>query len=285
MPIPLTAPVYMLAIDHRWQWNEWCDKQGVDRARIPEVKRLAAGAFLRAREASEDVRRSGALLVDLTYGREAFEQAHAAGAPAGNPAERAGSFPLEWADAFDAALPGDFVKVLVRHRADLPAETVQAQMAKLLDLQTWCKGAGKPLVLEVLVTAAAEDQRFEHEGRPRLLAEYIRNAYALGLVPQYWKIEGMPDAAALRIVDEAIGERAGARQLILGKGAGLDLVGKWFMAARGAASASGFAIGRTVYWDAATLFLLRKASAEEATAQIVANYRTVIDLWCHAHGG
>jgi 5-dehydro-2-deoxygluconokinase len=279
----LVNPVYMLAIDHRWQWNEWCDKHGVDRARIPEIKRLAADAFLRAREASEDVRRSGALLVDLIYGREAFDHVRRAGAPAGNPAERAGSFPLEWTDSFNTALPGDFVKVLVRHRADLPAETVQMQLTKLLDLQQWCVAAGKPLVLEVLVTATADDERFEREGRPQLLAEYIRRAYALDLVPQYWKIEGMPDAGAMRIVDDAISDKSGPRQLILGKGAGLDTIGTWFESAHGAKSAAGFAIGRTVYWDAATRFLLGTTPADEAMKQIVANYQTVIDLWRHAH--
>src|SRR5688572_5234746 len=197
--------VYMLAIDHRWQWEEWCDGAGIAHTRIPEIKTLGAEAFLAAREVSAVIRESGALLVDLSYGREAFEKARAAGVRLATPAERAGAFPLEWTAPFDEALPGDFVKVLVRHRSDLSSDIVAAQMRQLLDLQKWCEDHDKPLILEVLVAAVkGEEDGFDANGRPRLLAAYIRNAYAAGIVPPYWKIEGMPDSAALGVVDEAI---------------------------------------------------------------------------------
>jgi len=253
----MLEPVYMFAIDHRWQWEEWCDANNVDRARIPDIKSLAGEAFLSARESSEAIRRSGALLVDLTYGRQAFDATRAAGAVTGTPAERAGAFPLEWTAPFDVALLGSFVKVLVRHRPDIAASVVLNQRQLLIDLQRWCAEQGKPLVLEVLVSPAtndsgtAESPDFDAKIRPRMLAAYIREAYGMGIVPGYWKIEGMPDRAAFGIVDEAIRAVGGPRQLILGKGAGMDQVRRWFGAAAGAATAAGFAIGRTVYFDAA----------------------------------
>jgi 5-dehydro-2-deoxygluconokinase len=279
----LPNPVYMLAIDHRWQWVQWCDERRVDHARIREVKRLAADAFLLARRDSNDVLDFGVLLVDLVFGPEAFARARAGGGTAGNPAERAGVFPLEWTDTFDKALPGAFAKVLVRHREDLPPDVVEAQLTMLEDLQQWCSAKGKPLVLEVLVTGATEDAAFEREGRPRLLADYIRRAYARKIVPDYWKIEGVPDAEAMRIVDSAILEREGPRQLILGKGAGLETVGRWFESARDAASAVGFAIGRTVYWEPACEYLLGRAAADDAVHRMAANYLAVIELWRRAH--
>jgi 5-dehydro-2-deoxygluconokinase len=279
----LSNPVYMLAIDHRWQWVQWCDERRVDHARIREVKRLAADAFLLARRDSNDVLDFGVLLVDLVFGPEAFARARAGGGTAGNPAERAGVFPLEWTDTFDKALPGAFAKVLVRHREDLPPDVVEAQLTMLEDLQQWCSAKGKPLVLEVLVTGATEDAAFEREGRPRLLADYIRRAYARKIAPDYWKIEGVPDAEAMRIVDTAILEREGPRQLILGKGAGLETVGRWFESARDAASAVGFAIGRTVYWEPACEYLLGRAAADDAVHRMAANYLAVIELWRRAH--
>jgi 5-dehydro-2-deoxygluconokinase len=279
----LPNPVYMLAIDHRWQWVQWCDERRVDHARIREVKRLAADAFLLARRDSNDVLDFGVLLVDLVFGPEAFARARAGGGTAGNPAERAGVFPLEWTDTFDKALPGAFAKVLVRHREDLPPDVVEAQLTMLEDLQQWCSAKGKPLVLEVLVTGATEDAAFEREGRPRLLADYIRRAYARKIAPDYWKIEGVPDAEAMRIVDSAILEREGPRQLILGKGAGLETVGRWFESARDAASAVGFAIGRTVYWEPACEYLLGRAAADDAVHRMAANYLAVIELWRRAH--
>ena len=50
--MPMLNPncVYMLAADHRWQWEEWCDARSIPRQRIPAVKRLAFDAFLQARE-------------------------------------------------------------------------------------------------------------------------------------------------------------------------------------------------------------------------------------------
>lgn len=275
-------PVYMLAIDHRWQWAQWCDENRIDHLRIREVKKLAADAFLLARRQSVHAMESGVLLADLVYGTEAFTRARAAGATVGTPAERAGVFPLEWTGGFAEALPGDFAKVLVRHKADLPRELVDNQVTKLVELQQWCSTMKKPLVLEVLVSGPEEDPAFDREGRPRLLAEYIRNTYARGIVPEFWKIEGVPDAAAMQVIDEAICEQPGVQQLILGKGAALETVGTWFESAGGAVSAAGFAIGRTVYWDAAREFLLGRMAADDAVHQMAANYRTVIELWRHA---
>jgi len=273
----------MLAIDHRWQWEEWCDANGVDRSRINEVKSLAAEAFLASRDSSDVIRHSGALLVDLTYGRNAFDEAQSAGAIVGTPAERAGAFPLEWTAGFDTALPGHFVKVLVRHRSDVAPSVVASQRLQLSELQQWCADRGKPFVLEVLVAPArGEEAGFDSDGRPRLLASYITDAYADGLLPDYWKIEGMPSAAALRLVDAAIREKAGPRQLILGKGAGLDQVKQWFASAAGAPTAAGFAIGRTVYFDAASNWLKGALSRDEAIAQIRANYHKVIEAWAGA---
>lgn len=281
----MPQPIYMLAIDHRWQWEEWCDTNGADRSRIPDIKLLGAEAFLHARRHSEAVRRHGALLVDLTYGSSAFQMAREAGAATATPAEKAGAFPLAWTDAFDAALPGDFVKVLVRHRADLAPEVVTGQRDRLLELQRWCAAAGRTLVLEVLVSPVAdEDATFDAHGRPQLLADYIRQSYAAGLVPPYWKIEGMPDRASVTLVDEAIREMDGPRQLILGKGAGMEAVRGWFAAAAGAPSAAGFAIGRTVYFEPSADWVRGRLSRNEALARITANYDGVISAWQETHG-
>ncbi|HVJ27854.1 MAG TPA: DUF2090 domain-containing protein [Vicinamibacterales bacterium] len=273
-------PVYMLAIDHRWQWEEWCDANSVDRSRIPSVKDLAAEAFLESRRRSTAVQTSGALLVDLTYGRTAFEAVRDAGAVVGTPAEKAGAFPLEWTDVFERSLPGAFVKVLVRHRSDMETAIVTRQREQLLELQRWCGAAGKTFVLEVLVSpAAGEEPHFDSDGRPQRLAEYIRNSYDIGLVPDFWKIEGMPDRESLQVVDAAIRQVEGPLQLILGKGAGMDAVRIWFNAAAGAPTAAGFAIGRTVYFEPASHWLLGSISREEAIARIAGNYEAVIAAW------
>ena len=277
----------MLAIDHRWQWEEWCDTNGVARTVIPAVKQLAAEAFLLSRSRSELVRTSGALLVDLTYGRDAFDAVRAAGAVTGTPAERAGAFPLVWTAPFDEALPGDFVKVLVRHRSDVPQDVVTSQRHQLLELQNWCETKGRTLVLEVLVSPGAgevQDEEFEARLRPRLLAGYIAECYAIGLVPAFWKIEGMPDREAFGIVEAAIRRVDGPRQLILGKGAGMDAVRRWFSVAAGAPTAAGFAIGRTVYFAPASEWLQGRLSRDAALARIADTYEEIIATWGRCTG-
>ena len=109
----------MLAADHRWQWEEFCDARSLPRERIREVKRLAGDGFLLARERSAAVRESGALLIDEQYSSAVIADGLARGISVGTPAEKAGAIPLAWAtDPFSAALTGAFVKVLARYRPD-----------------------------------------------------------------------------------------------------------------------------------------------------------------------
>jgi len=276
--------VFMLALDHRWQWEEWCDARSIPRDRIPEAKRVAYDGFLLARERSPEVHEWGALLIDPNYGSAIIPDALARGADVGTPAERAGAFPLAWAaEPFDRALPGTFVKVLVKHRPDYDAAVRDGQLAKLDALQTWCRAAGKPLVVEVLVPRQQEPEEvFEATGRPAIVAGYIGEAYARGLTPAFWKIEGTPSREGAAAIDAAIAERPGCRQIILGKGADLATIDVWFSAAAGSATASGFAIGRSVYWEAAAAFLAGGRSAAQASGDIRDNYLHLVEAWQRA---
>jgi 5-dehydro-2-deoxygluconokinase len=273
--------VYMLAADHRWQWEEWCDARGIPRARIAAVKDLARRGFTLARERSSIVREYGAVLLDEQYGSASIARALGEHIEVGTPAERAGAFPLAWAtDPFSQALTGRFVKVLIRYRDDHPAPVREEQLTKLLGLQDWCRSAGKPLVVEVLVPANGErEEVFNLSGRPVLLAAFIRESYRRGLMPEFWKIEGTPGQDAARIIDEAIREQPACRQIILGKAAALDTIREWFVAARQSATASGFAIGRSVFWSPSTDFLLGSTSDGEAVEQICRNYLELIEAW------
>src|SRR5471030_142433 len=184
--------LYVLAADHRWPWEEFCDARSLPRERISDVKRVACDGFLLARERSAAVRDFGALLVDEQYSSATIAGALKAGLNVGTPAEKAGAFPLAWAtDPFSDALTGAFVKVLVRYRPDDEAEIQAGQWANLEALQAWCRGAGKPLVVEVLVARKHEpEDEFEASGRPAMLAGFIADAYRRGLTPEFWKIEG-----------------------------------------------------------------------------------------------
>jgi 5-dehydro-2-deoxygluconokinase len=277
-----TSRIYMLASDHRWQWEEWCDGAGIPRARIAEIKRLVFEAFVRARDRSEDVQQYGALLLDEKYGTAAIAKAKTAGIPVGGPVERAGVFPLEWErQPFHSGMENSsFAKVLIRYRPEWPEADREGQMAKLLELQHWCRGAGIALLLEIIIMRNGEDEReFEERGRPEMLAAVIRDAYARGLVPDVWKIEGTASAASAKIIDAAILERPGPRQLILGKGADAASIAAWFDAAAGLESAAGFAIGRSVFMKPATAYLQGTTGEDLAIEAIATHYLSLIDQW------
>jgi 5-dehydro-2-deoxygluconokinase len=273
--------VYMLAADHRWQWEEFCDARGLPRERIRDVKRVAYDGFLRAREQSPAARDFGALLIDEQYSSPVIAEALSAHLTVGTPAEKAGAIPLAWAtDPFSAALTGAFVKVLARYRRDDKADTVAEQWAKLEALQAWCRGAGKPLVLEVLVARKQEpEDEFEASGRPAMLAEFIAEAYRRGLRPEFWKIEGTLAPEGARTIDTAVAASAACRQIILGKAADLSTIDRWFSACRYSTTAAGFAIGRSVFWEPSAAFLEGKRSAPEAASDIAATYLRLIEAW------
>jgi 5-dehydro-2-deoxygluconokinase len=279
--------VFMLASDHRWQWEEWCDKHGVPRARIAEVKNMVFEAFAAARAQSEDVANSGVLLLDTVYGPDAVRRARAAGVPVGTPVEKAGVFPLEWqSDPFHEEHAGNsFVKVLVRYRPDWEDAAKAEQMRKLLELQAWCREHDIVLLVEVVIMRRDEDEtEFEESGRPKMLADVIRESYRNGLVPGIWKIEGTTSVAGAALIDAAIRERPEPRQLILGKGAEHATIVKWFAAAAPLASTAGFAIGRSVFWNPGTAHLTGKMQAADAVAAMTSAYLTLIDTWNEAQG-
>jgi myo-inositol catabolism protein IolC len=274
--------IYMLASDHRWQWEEWCDGAGIARPRIAEAKQLVFDAFELARSRSHDVRQHGALLLDSVYGAEAVARARRAGIPVGTPVERAGRFPLEWQDTpFHTGLAGNsFAKVLVRYRPEWEASAKEGQMAKLLELQTWCRGAGMPLLVEIIIMRGGEDERdFEEHGRPALLASLIRAAYGRGLVPDLWKIEATTSRTGAAVIDAAIREEKGPRQLILGKGASAALIERWFDAIAGLTSPAGFAIGRSVFWEPCTGYLQGQIDSPAAVETMASSYLNLIAQW------
>ena len=273
--------VYMLAADHRWQWEQFCDARSLPRERIRDVKRLARDGFLRARERSAAARDFGALLIDEQYSSTVIAEALQAGLEVGTPAEKAGAIPLAWAtDPFSAALTGAFVKVLARYRPDDEAAVLAEQWAKLAALQAWCRDAGKPLVLEVLVARTHEpEDEFEASGRPAMIAQFIAEAYRRGLTPEFWKIEGTLAPQGARAIDTAIAAHPSCRQIILGKAAELSTIDRWFAACAASATAAGFAIGRSVFWEPSAAFLEGKMSEASAATAIADTYLKLVEAW------
>jgi len=175
------------------------------------------------------------------------------------------------------------VKVLIKDRTDYDPAVRAGQFDKLLALQAWCRSFATPLLVEILVPRDGErEDDFDERQRPAMLAQSIRDAYARGLEPRYWKLEGTTSDAGAAAVDAAIAERPAGRQIVLGKGAEPALISRWFAAAASSRTLSGFAIGRSVFWNAGTAVLAGAMRADAAVDMMASAYLALVDAYVAA---
>ena len=73
-------------------------------------------------------------------------------------------------------------------------------------------------------------------------------------------------------------------QIMLGKAANLETIDAWFAAAAASATAVGFAIGRSVFWNPSTAFLSGTVDRVEAARAIAVTYLALVDGWKRAKG-
>jgi myo-inositol catabolism protein IolC len=83
--------------------------------------------------------------------------------------------------------------------------------------------------------------------------------------------------------------RAGGRDrvacIVLGRGAAEERVAEWLRQAAGVEGFKGFAIGRTIWWDALAKWLAGQMDPDETAELIAANYRRMVDVYQAAAAG
>jgi 5-dehydro-2-deoxygluconokinase len=265
-----------LAIDHRSQLEEMADAVGAPRDRIADFKLLAV-------EAASQVaagRPGFGMLLDSTYGTRALYKAAQRGLWLARPVEKPGSRPLD----FDA-MPDlgshlaewpvtQTVKCLCFYHPDDPAELRARQDRELLRAFDAARTAGRELLVEIIAGkhgALADDT----------LARVITHLYGLGIHPDWWKLEGQPGRAAWRnIADTIAAHDPQCRGIVL---LGLDAPEEVLKASmRDAASVpavKGFAIGRTIFADAARRWLAGGIDDAAATAEMAARFARLVEAW------
>ena len=70
--------------------------------------------------------------------------------------------------------------------------------------------------------------------------------------------------------------------MVLGRGADEQAVVNWLRQGAGVPGYMGFAIGRTIWWDALSAYLSGATSRGEASKTISHNYRRMIDVYTSA---
>ena len=236
------------------------------------------------------------LLIDHEYGGQFVPRAQAAGVKVAMPVEESGQAELRYLcdghpeHVVDAHHP-DYVKVLIRYNPGGDTAMNARQRGRLRQLSDWLDGRPERLMLELLVppepaqlAAVADDQsRFDRHTRAALTVQAIDQIAGDGLRPALWKIEGpesLQDAARIAQAVRSADPDAGC--LVLGRGADAAAVRRWLAIAAATDGFTGFAVGRTIWWDALKGFAGggdRETAVRAVTARyldLVRSYRAAI---------
>jgi 5-dehydro-2-deoxygluconokinase len=117
--------------------------------------------------------------------------------------------------------------------------------------------------------------------RPALMAAAIRELRQKGVEPDVWKLEGVEKAEDARMVADAAreGGRPNVGIIVLGRGESAEKVREWLKVGAKVPGVIGFAVGRTVFWDALVGFKEKKLTRDQAVDLVAKNYKGFVDLW------
>jgi 5-dehydro-2-deoxygluconokinase len=270
------------AIDHRAQLEQMADKAGAPRARLNDFKRLAMSAIGRVANG----RPGYGTLLDDVYGREAMFDAAKLGLWIGRPLEQPGSRPLRFEFTQDVGARlvewpvTHTIKCLAFYHPDDAVAMKDEQAAKLRTLYEAARKVGRELLIEII---AGKNGPLDDDTIARALEEL----YALGIKPDWWKLEPQASAAAWRNIAGVIGRHDPWCRgvVLLGLDAPEEELAKGFAAVAAQPIVKGFAVGRTIFSAAAQAWLSGKMTDEAAIADMAARFRTLADLWNHARRG
>ena len=267
--------VRTLAFDHRWQMEEIADRHGAERKRISAFKALIAKAL----EESDDGTPGVGALIDDTYGAAALTRLTGSGTWLARPIEEPGTVPLRFEGGPNVALrlrewPAEHVvKCLVQCLSN--DEAVQnEQIGSLVTLFEACRATRHELLVEVIVSTAPPVDG-------SAVAAAMEKIYAAGVRPDWWKLQPVVDSAGWQAVSDVIDawDPFCRGILILGQDVPLAELSEAFRIARTCPRCRGFAVGRSIFRNAAENWFAGKIGDTEAVADIAANYRQTVDLW------
>jgi myo-inositol catabolism protein IolC len=297
-------PLYLLAFDHRGSFEKGlfgtqAPVSAQVKAGIIDAKELIFDAHLEVVKNGRVPAAAAAVLVDEEFGASVARKAKMEGAPLAMPVERSGQdeFQFEYGDDFGQhieAFDPTFAKVLVRYNPEGDVELNKRQNERLARLSRWLREHERNFLFELLVPPTTEQlDRYEDAGtydkelRPSLVVEVIHTLQSADVEPDVWKIEGLDLAEdCQKVVSQArSGGRDGVACIILGRGADEAKVLRWLRVAASVRGFDGFAVGRTIWYDALAGFLAGQVSRDDAIQKIAGRYTEMYDSYVTAMSG
>jgi myo-inositol catabolism protein IolC len=206
------------------------------------------------------------------------------------PLERAGLDVYEDAPAdvpaYLAHHAPDLAKVLVRYNPEGDAGTNALQRRRLAATARAARDAGSRFLFELLVPPTGQQQdadAWAHEVRPGLVLRAMEEI-AADVPVDVWKLESLgPEQAYADAV--ALAATHDATCLLLGAGAATEQVDTW-LAHAARSGFAGFAVGRSIWWDAVRALLAGETAHASAVSTVASRYRHFVDVFVDAsrHG-
>jgi 5-dehydro-2-deoxygluconokinase len=278
-----SIPLLMaLACDHRIQLEQMADRLGVGHDRIAPFKTLAVKAAARVAAG----RPGYGMLIDEKYGREAlFEAARHPFVWIGRPVELPGSRPLRFEYSQDMGSQlvewpvTHTIKCLSFYHPDDPAELKTAQRDKVRQLFDAARKIGRELLVEVI---AGKNGGLDNDTVARALTEF----YDDGIRPDWWKLEPQVSKAAWQNIEAVIAENdPWCRGIVLlGLEAPLDELREAFAACATTSAVKGFAVGRSIFANAAEAWLSGKMTDDAAIDDMAGRFAALSETWLSVNG-
>jgi 5-dehydro-2-deoxygluconokinase len=299
MGLGYDGKLYILAFDHRGSFQKKMfgiqgDPTPEETETIADAKRLIfEGMEIASQRGGVDPSAVG-VLVDEQFGSDIPKRAKADGLKLAMPAEQSGrdDFDFEYGDEFGDHIEKfdpDFTKVLVRHNPEGDQESNKAQLERLKRLSDWLKEHDRKFLFELLVPAeksqldqvGGDTDRFDAELRPELMRRAIEEIQDVGIDVDIWKIEGVDAREDAEMLVEATRRdgRDNVKSVLLGRGASNEKVDHWLQQAAPVDGFIGFAIGRSIWWDALKGFLDGSIERRDAAEQVADNYLRFIKVY------
>jgi myo-inositol catabolism protein IolC len=286
MALGYDGKLYILAFDHRGSFQKKMfgipgDPTPEQTETISDAKRLIFEGMLVAVDRGIEAGAAG-VLVDEQFGSDIPQRAREHGLKLAMPVEKSGQneFDFEYGDDFPAHIEKfdpDFSKVLVRYNPEDDPEMNERQLERLKRLSDWLHEHGRKFLFELLVPATEEQLSHVEGDADRYDAERraIEANQQAGVEVDVWKIEGVDEREDAEVLAEQTRTgpgREGVKCVLLGRGASTEKVDHWLQMAAPVPGFIGFAIGRSIWWDALKGFLDKQLEREAAADQIAANY-------------
>jgi myo-inositol catabolism protein IolC len=298
MPLGYDGKLYILAFDHRGSFQKKMfgiegDPDDEQTKQIADAKHLIYEGLQKASERGTDPSVTG-VLVDEQFGGVIPQEARDQGLKLAMPVEKSGQdeFDFEYGDEFGEHIESfdpDFSKVLVRYNPDGDPDLNARQVERLKRLADWLHEHDRKFLFELLVPAedsqleqvGGDGDRYDAELRPELMRRTIVEFQDAGVEADIWKIEGIDSQEDCeRIAETARRDgRDGVVCVVLGRGADDAKVEDWLRQGAPVDGYAGFAIGRTIWWDALKGFLEGDVEREDAAEQIASKYLHFVDVY------